>query len=696
MVGTVAQMHLLPVPPFNATMVPRGRQPRFENSEIVRVISANSETGAIEVLRAQEDTTARDIGLGWELIVTITSKLFDDVEEIVADHAARLLEIEHAIGFDTRVPLAMEPSQIIIGEITRNAAGGITSAGVKWPDGSLGTFTALVFNASHPGAIDSYEVTHDDLGITYFQDVVERDANGLVINRTQANNALAMITETNPDRVEVYNMTNGKHLATFTEGAKSVHLYRSLRTFSEQKPDFTDNFKRIITGGWGPSPAGGLWGDFNGLDSAYAVNDGATIHPAPGVSHYVRLNDVVKEYDLRTDNALTTVPVGSTNSFSAIGGWQSTTNHTRFRLTFNTNGSVVANITEIVGGVETTLGTATTVGASGSYAANQKWNIRATHDGDGNLAMYAWKQGNAEPGTPTVTAFSQTFITGKLGVRALVASSATNDPTFKISNFSAVSKWPTPPVVTHDVWVRLLDEPFAGTVDTEWLLAQLSNNAPDDVLATAMKYVTGGATPADYGPVYSTDRTFDLPHATDGTRQEGSDWNDFSGVNGSIRYTHLTVPKTDAPESHQLGSLDCSGFSRRVYGFDMGLPMCLDDEEDFDGLNIPRRATQQQTDGPGLYLIPHTGSVAPTLADVAKMIPGDLPFFDADTSNPDEEEGQIDHMGIFLGYDVNTGEPRFISSRKTISGPTFSDMGGKSTLTGTGLYARTFRAARRY
>jgi hypothetical protein len=227
MVGTVAQMHLLPVPPFNATMVPRGRQPRFENSEIVRVISANSETGAIEVLRAQEDTTARDIGLGWELIVTITSKLFDDVEEIVADHAARLLEIEHAIGFDTRVPLAMEPSQIIIGEITRNAAGGITSAGVKWPDGSLGTFTALVFNASHPGAIDSYEVTHDDLGITYFQDVVERDANGLVINRTQANNALAMITETNPDRVEVYNMTNGKHLATFTEGAKSVHLYKN-------------------------------------------------------------------------------------------------------------------------------------------------------------------------------------------------------------------------------------------------------------------------------------------------------------------------------------------------------------------------------------------------------------------------------------------------------------------------------------
>jgi hypothetical protein len=69
---------------------------------------------------------------------------------------------------------------------------------------------------------------------------------------------------------------------------------------------------------------------------------------------------------------------------------------------------------------------------------------------------------------------------------------------------------------------------------------------------------------------------------------------------------------------------------------------------------------------------------------------GDLVFFDADPS----DDPAIDHVGMFLGRD-EAGRSRFISSRKSPNGPTLGDVHGASLLDGTGLYARSFRSARR-
>ena len=54
-------------------------------------------------------------------------------------------------------------------------------------------------------------------------------------------------------------------------------------------------------------------------------------------------------------------------------------------------------------------------------------------------------------------------------------------------------------------------------------------------------------------------------------------------------------------------------------------------------------------------------------------------------------------VGLFLGVD-SAGYHRFISSRKSINGPTLGDYKGRSILepvNGTGLYAHAFRAVRR-
>lgn len=231
--------------------------------------------------------------------------------------------------------------------------------------------------------------------------------------------------------------------------------------------------------------------------------------------------------------------------------------------------------------------------------------------------------------------------------------------------------------VTHTTWVRLLPAPFSGSVNETWLRAALADTSPD-LLALAMQYIEGApsiysttglriAGDADYGPMQD-----------DGTRQEGSDFNDYLGID----WTYPT--SVDHPESGQMGSLDCSGFMRMIFGYRSGLPMSLDPD---GGASFPRRSFQMQESAPGLIL---TSTLSGGTINFAMLAPGDLVFFDAST----DDGTQIDHVGMYLGRDT-TGHYRFVSSRKSINGPTLGDYNGRSLLDGTGLYATSFRAARR-
>lgn len=54
----------------------------------------------------------------------------------------------------------------------------------------------------------------------------------------------------------------------------------------------------------------------------------------------------------------------------------------------------------------------------------------------------------------------------------------------------------------------------------------------------------------------------------------------------------------------------------------------------------------------------------------------------------------VDHVGIYLSLDT-AGRRRFVSSRKTVNGPTMSDLGGASLLDGAGTYTRTLHTVHR-
>lgn len=73
---------------------------------------------------------------------------------------------------------------LIVGTITRDANEAAISAGVVWPDGTVGTYTALVVSSAFPGAVDSYRVTYGSpVTRTYTQPTVTRDASGAVTIR---------------------------------------------------------------------------------------------------------------------------------------------------------------------------------------------------------------------------------------------------------------------------------------------------------------------------------------------------------------------------------------------------------------------------------------------------------------------------------------------------------------------------------
>jgi hypothetical protein len=93
---------LFPAAPFNCTVWPSGVNPTATNAEIVRVTGKVGDTFTIE--RAQEDTTAKNIVVGWQIANTVTKKTLEDAEAnlphnvISADHSDSDLSVLPAEG----------------------------------------------------------------------------------------------------------------------------------------------------------------------------------------------------------------------------------------------------------------------------------------------------------------------------------------------------------------------------------------------------------------------------------------------------------------------------------------------------------------------------------------------------------------------------------------------------------------------
>lgn len=483
-------------------------------------------------------------------------------------------------------------------------------------------------------------------------------------------------------------------LATLTVGAKTVAMRGPARTFTEQKRTFVDEFARTVSNGFGRSPGGGVWLNLTGTDANFSVDgsQGVIVNDVANTGRYCSIHDDdVADVSASCRITVNAAPTGASSSVGFTFGYQDSSNHYRARLLLNTTGTVQLALEKVAAGTTTTIGAATNVGSG--FVANQWWRIRVERVGT-TIRCRAWPDTSAEPSTWTFSVVDATFPTGRIGFRSFASTGSTAIPFNTLVDQVAVASaaWAHPPTVTHGTWVRVLDQPFDG-MWTPQLADRIRTWAVDtsaDALAYAFMYVTGAPDVTD--PAFGGKRVFGQsgygPLAADGSRIEFSDWNDYIGVPWDYDSgEHRDFPHGSITIS---GCMDCSGLVRQVYRR-MGIPLTFDQQ--FDGIHLPRRSRDIGPSGPGVAVANTKGTSTP--APLTAIQPGDVVLFDADTSSSTEEEGQIDHDGIYVGID-STGLPRFISSRKTVNGPTMSDLGGSAALTGTGLYARTLRIIRRF
>ncbi|MFD4699772.1 NlpC/P60 family protein [Streptomyces niveus] len=475
-------------------------------------------------------------------------------------------------------------------------------------------------------------------------------------------------------------------LATLTTGAKTVMMRGQTRTFTEQKRPFVDEFTRTTTSGFGMSPGGGNWSQ-SGSAALYIVPGGVgqISCDVANTSRHTTIVDLLTDVDVTAKVTITDAPAGATASIGISLGYTDTNNSNRARLLVTTAGVVQLALEKEVAGTVTALGAATQIGTG--FAAGDWWRIRVERAGS-TLRCRAWKDGTDEPATWLHSVTDTANPVGRVGFRALASTGSTGLPrVIQVDDLQVISgSWATSPTVTHDTWVRVLTAPFDGTW-TPALANQIRAWAVDtspDALAYAMMYVTGApsVTSPELGDARVAGQSNYGPLAAGGTPTEGADFHDYMGLDWVF-----PNGETQSAAVDEQGCMDCSGFVRMVYGLHMGIPMVR--TATFDGINLPRMTKDIGPSGPGIVVVQSTG-VPPSLANIQI---GDVPLFDADTSDP--VAGQFDHNGIFLGVD-SVGRYRFINSRKTPNGPTFADLGGESTLDGAGLYATSLRLVRRF
>ncbi|MFJ4846327.1 NlpC/P60 family protein [Streptomyces sp. NPDC088733] len=518
------------------------------------------------------------------------------------------------------------------------------------------------------------------------------------IRETLAAHLTATVLPGAPARTEV--TSGGRRVALLTHGARTVLLPGPQRTFTENKKPFADDFQRTLPDPalpedqrvyWGGSPGGGAWSTLGPADSDYAVVPGTgviTLTTDFASRHASVRDDQISDVDVRTVGRFDKVPTGQACSFALSFGYQDTHNNYRARLSFLTSGAVELRVEKEVADTVTQLAPA--VSLATGVPAGTDWTIRVRREGT-RIRAKAWRTASAEPSDWAFDVADPTFGKGRVGLRALANDGCTNLPVrLLVSRFQVdAANWAAPPAVTHGDWVRVLPEPFDGTwtPELEKTVREWSGSTAPDVLAYAATFLAGapgvvaGAGPAEGKQVLGESGYGYLD--PQGNRYEGADFHEYMNTGWTFPDgTHT------GPSAKQVGNLDCSGYTRMVYGYHMGVPLAAG--EDTSHSRIPRQSRSMADYAPGVR-IDRTDGTNPPAAE--GLQPGDLVLFNAD-SGDDTTTPTVDHVGIYLGKDTDGGR-RFLSSRKTINGPTMSDLGGASLLDGTGTYARALHTVHR-
>jgi PKD repeat protein len=191
-----------------------------------------------------------------------------------------------------------------------------------------------------------------------------------------------------------------------------------------------DGFDRSVTGGLGAAGVGGNW-TLSGSGSLYSVGNGTAIIStlaAKGPAAYL-----ASVSSAAADSAVTfgidKLPSAGAIYASLIGRRVGTSDY-RAKAWITASGALQLQVTRVVGGVETAMGTGT---VAGKYVVGDSLRLRVAVSGATPTTVQAkmWKIGAAEPagwqasGTDSTAGLQSA---GSVGLVTYLSSSATNGP----------------------------------------------------------------------------------------------------------------------------------------------------------------------------------------------------------------------------------------------------------------------------
>ncbi|GAA0324576.1 NlpC/P60 family protein [Streptomyces polychromogenes] len=525
-------------------------------------------------------------------------------------------------------------------------------------------------------------------------------------------------------------------LATLTAGARTVTVRGPQRRFTEQKRPFIDRFDRKVEnaggekpvdgdpGGWGPSIGGGNWAidGFASLHSDYRVDgqSGRILLARDNRTRYVYLvdNDIA-DVNVTAVVGFSEAPSGAPLSIGLTCGFTDMNNHYRARIIVSP--APKAEVRLILEKAEQDLVTvlggsaqADSVLLATGFTPADRWRIRLQREGH-KLRASAWRASAAESTAKSVEATDARFAKGHVGVRALASVGSAGLPVDAIvDEFEVEScRWLKPPVVTHSTWVRILPAPFEGvwTPELEKQIRTWASDISPDALAYGSMFL--GSVPAITSPALGGAQVLGQatygprdPDAPDSGRLDiGADFHDYMDRDWNFPTgEHGDKPEPKPGSDRPVGSLDCSGFVRMVFGYHMGMPMGLKQDP---ATYLPRTSHTMAVSGPGVIVAqssapPGAGksntsydAVPPSITPGLQI--GDTVYFNAEPPKKGDDRPDIDHVAIYLGTDQD-GDHRFVSSRKTPDGPTMGDLAARSLLgvPDGGYYSRALRVIRRF
>jgi hypothetical protein len=214
----------------------------------------------------------------------------------------------------------------------------------------------------------------------------------------------------------------------------------SWRTYAEVKSEFatygailtsslivSDNFNRVTANGWGTaSTAGGAWSVVGGLLSAYSTTGTLGQQAVSGINtaHQSFISNIAGDLDVTASRIFYgTLPAGAPIQVGIMVRWIDSNNYYWARLFLVNDNSVLLNLVQVIGGVETNSGL---VGLTGVNATTTVFAMRVQLRGN-TFRARAWDSAGTEPiltwhQTMTVSGLTD----GAVGVRTLLQGGNTN------------------------------------------------------------------------------------------------------------------------------------------------------------------------------------------------------------------------------------------------------------------------------